>query len=200
MVTIGWEWTYVNSDPTYSIKLEPFIKTVASVQNEFNLAKFMYANFQFDLVPFKSNMFYMLTANPSQTCFGIGYSTEAITLRLYLNYYFMNCYKKIIANMADYTDSWTGTDAKWIDECTFPYNTAIIKIFENTYTESISDNAIIGGTSANQAGCFKYGSWTSWAPYLLSYGNLFLKGMGIATPDLDYEGKQHFSSPEFDLY
>ena len=134
MVQIGWQWAFVNNDPVFSIKLEPYVKTQMSVNNEFDLKRLLWANFQFDIIPFKSNLFYMLTIAPNQACFGVGYSAEAVTYRLNVNYYFMNCYKKMINNMADWKDSWTGSGAKWIDDCTPSENQPIVTIFENDYT------------------------------------------------------------------
>ena len=122
---------------------------------------------------------------------------EAVTARLNLNYYFMNCYKKIINNMADYKDAWTGTDAKWIDECAAPFNQPIIKVFENDFTEGVTETAIFGGTTINQAGCFKYGNWAAWAPYLLGVGRYVLKQFDL---DTDYKGNSHYSSKEYPLY
>ena len=134
MVQMGWEWNFVNNAPVFSIKWEPYVKSLVSVTNEFDLKRFLWANFQFDIIPFKSNMFYMATLAPSQMCFGIGYSAEAITYRLNVNYYFLNCYKKIINKMGDWKDSWTGSSAKWIDECTPSENQPIVTVFENDYT------------------------------------------------------------------
>ena len=61
MVKLGWDWGFVNLNNVFSIKLEPYITKVASLTNEFLLAKFMSFIFQLDIIEFKSNMFYMLT-------------------------------------------------------------------------------------------------------------------------------------------
>ena len=120
-------------------------------------------------------MFYKLIAAPDQFCIGIGYNTEAVTYKLNLNYHLMNCYKKMIGDMSDYRNAWTGKNAKWIDECTAPLSQDEIKIFENVYTQTISDTPVFGGTTVNEAGCFKYGNWAQWAPYLLGVGHYFAK-------------------------
>ena len=70
-------------------------------------------------------------------------------------------------NMADWDSSWTGKDAKWIDACTTPSSSPTITLKEITFTEAITSSAMLGGTSNNQPGCFKYGGWPSWAPYLV---------------------------------
>ena len=120
-------------------------------------------------------MFYMITAAPDQICYGIGYALQPITVRFDVNYYFMNCKKKVIANIGDYKDSWTGKSAKWIDECTPPDTSPIIRVFDIDFTKGIGETAVLGGTTTGKLGCFKYGNWTSWAPYLLGYGQWFLK-------------------------
>lgn len=112
----------------------------------------------------------MLTAAPDQVCFGVGYALQPITARLNMNYYFLNCKKSIILNMGDYKTSWVGKDAKWIDECVPPDISPIITMFNVEVAKGLSETAVIGGTTKNQQGCFKYGVWTTWAPYLLGYG------------------------------
>lgn len=171
MLTAGWTWDYVNANNIFSIKLEPYLTTVASSTTEFLLARLMSFIFQFDIVEFKSNLFYMVTAAPDQMCFGIGYALSSpVRVQLNMNYYFMDCKKKVISNMADSKDSWTGVDAKWIDECVPPATSPIISMFNVELAKGIQETAVIGGTTTGKQGCFKYGSWTQWAPYLLGYG------------------------------
>lgn len=200
MVQTGWEWAFVNNDPVFSIKLEPYIKTQASITNEFDLKKFLYANFQFDLIPFKSSMFYMVSLAPTQVCFGTGYSAESISSRINVNYYFMNCYKNMINNMGNWNETWTGANSKWIDDCVPTDNYPIVTIYEHTHTQAVTDVALLGGTSQNQAGCFKYGNWASWAPFLLNAGRYILKQMDVATPDLSYPGNQYYKTKDYDLF
>ena len=150
MVTAGWQWDYVNQNNIFSIKLEPYLTTVASTTNEFLLARLMSFIFQFDLIEFKSNMFYMITAAPDQMCWGIGYALQPIQVRLDVNYYFMNCKKKVIANIRDYKDSWTGKSAKWIDECVAPDTSPIIRIFDIDFTKGVGETAVIGGTTTGK--------------------------------------------------
>ena len=60
----------------------------------------------------------------------------------------MDCYKKMINNMGDWKDSWTGSNAKWIDKCEATNGAGqIVTIFENDYTQAVSDVAVLGGTS-----------------------------------------------------
>ena len=115
-------------------------------------------------------------AYPNQICFGIGYAMDVITVALKMNYYFMNCYKKIIDNMGDYKDSWTGKEANWIDKCEPPANTAVIKLFEDDLTKTVSETSLIGGKTQDEQGCIRFGGWSSWNPsvYVLKAGNYFL--------------------------
>jgi len=111
-----------------------------------------------------------MTIAPAQICFGTGYSFEAISLKIQLVYNFMNCYKKMTDNIADWDATFTGKDAKWIDACTTPSSSPTIKMKEITFTDSITESSTLGDTNMNKKGCFKYGGWTAWAPYLVGVG------------------------------
>ena len=102
--------------------------------------------------------------------------------------------------MADYKDAWTGTDAKWIDECAAPAGSAVITLLEDDWSEGVSATSLLGGQTQNSAGCFKYGNWASWAPYLLGVGQYVLDKMDVPMPDLSYPGNQHYTGKEYPLY
>ena len=61
---MGWEWDYVNQGGIFSIKLEPYLKTILGETHEFLLARLMNFIFNFDIIEFKSNLLYMVTAAP----------------------------------------------------------------------------------------------------------------------------------------
>ena len=53
----------------------------------------------------------------------------------------------MIDNMGDWKSTWTGKSAKWIDECKPSTNQPIVTLFENDFSQAITDTALIGGTT-----------------------------------------------------
>ena len=47
----------------------------------------------------------------------MGFETTPIDLGLTVSMKFIDCYKVIITDLCDFTSSWTGYDAKWLDNC-----------------------------------------------------------------------------------
>ena len=43
----------------------------------------------------------------------------------------MDCYKTILEDLCDFTDSWTGYEAKWFEECNLSNNAQIILMEED---------------------------------------------------------------------
>jgi len=50
-------------------------------------------------------------------CFGMGFETTPIDLSLTVSQKFNDCYKTIISDLCEFSKSWTGKDAKWLDNC-----------------------------------------------------------------------------------
>ena len=47
----------------------------------------------------------------------------------------MDCYKTILEDLCDFSDSWTGYKAKWFEECDRSNNAQIILMEEELYQE-----------------------------------------------------------------
>ena len=70
--------------------------------------------------------------------------------------------------MTDWTSTFYGPDAKWIDECTTSSSAGQIEIIDTALTEAITGQNILGGTAVNQWGCFQFATWSTSAPFFAS--------------------------------
>ena len=52
-------------------------------------------------------------------CLGMGWGTDSINLKLTTTYSLVDCYKTLLNDVSDWSDTWTGINALWIDSCTF---------------------------------------------------------------------------------
>jgi hypothetical protein len=50
-------------------------------------------------------------------CGSVGWKTEEIGFEVKTKMKFQDCYKYIIDDVFDWSDTWTGEDARWVDEC-----------------------------------------------------------------------------------
>jgi hypothetical protein len=48
-------------------------------------------------------------------CGGVGFDNEEIKYSASLAFKFQECYKDVIDDISDFSSSWTGYNAKWID-------------------------------------------------------------------------------------
>lgn len=55
----------------------------------------------------------------------------------------MDCYKTLLEDLCDFSDSWTGYEAKWFEECDRSNNAQII-LFEETFYKETTDKMIAG--------------------------------------------------------
>lgn len=125
MLRIGWEWgqKFGETDDTvpvkyYQVELVPYYEAQIYVQSLFNIEKLIYNEFTVDLAKFKMSYFFSMIINGDfEYCPGIGYETDKIDFAISTAFKFIDCYKIIIRDLCDFSTSWTGYDAKWLDEC-----------------------------------------------------------------------------------
>ena len=80
-----------------------------------------------------------------QVCFGLGWGSEAVNLKLTNTYTFVDCYKKWINDMTNWESVFSGADAKWIDACTTSSSAGAIEVIDSALTEAITGNNVLGG-------------------------------------------------------
>ena len=79
-----------------------------------------------------------------QSCWGTGITNDLIEMAISTAMKFPDCYKTIIADMCDFSGSWTGYDAKYIDECD-KSNDATIELNTVTFRDA-RDHKVMTGT------------------------------------------------------
>ena len=71
-----------------------------------------------DLGRFKVGWFFsMITNEEYSVCPGMGYEHDKMELLNSAHVRIEDCYKKIITDLCDYSQTWTGYETKWLDEC-----------------------------------------------------------------------------------
>lgn len=102
----------------------------------------------FDLDQFKANAFISLIFNENfEVCPGIGWEAERVLFRVLYTMKFWNCDKTLIDDLADYSTTWTGYDAKYFEDCTESNDEEII-LFEKEYREALEDQMFYGTVDA----------------------------------------------------
>lgn len=124
---------------------------------------------------FKTSIFFSgIFKNTGQICSGFGYQSEEVILYLTSLLDMYNCYKTLIADLCDWSNTFIGKDAKWIDDCSPAGNTSTLTIKKWTLQEKLYDTnlnddkliSLIGGTSYDNRGCWQFAQWTKWTPYV----------------------------------
>lgn len=114
----------------------------------------------FDLDQFKANAFISLIFNDKlQVCPGIGWDFERVLFRVLYSMKFWNCNKTLIDDLADYSRTWTGYDAKYFEDCSESNDEEII-LYEKEYREALEDQMIFGTVNAKSI-TFCYGLFGS---------------------------------------
>jgi len=71
-----------------------------------------------NLKKFKMGLFLSMIINSAfSVCGGIGMQEDAVDFALSTSVKLSDCYKKIVKDLCDFSSTWTGFEAKIIDEC-----------------------------------------------------------------------------------
>ena len=102
----------------------------------------------FSLDQFKTNVFLSLILNEEfDVCPGAGWESEVVLFKLLYAMKFWNCSKTLINDLADFSGTWTGYEAKYFEECS-QSNNADIELIEKTYRDAKTDIVWIGTADA----------------------------------------------------
>ncbi len=74
--------------------------------------------------------------------------------------------------------------ALWIDKCKPSEGGGQITLRTWKLSDSVNKSmgTILGGTSKDSAGCWKFANWTQWAPYIIQSGVQWLEDSGLVPP------------------
>lgn len=155
MVKAGWAWTQeYTSTPSsespvlkyYRVQLQPYLQMQANLISTLFVQNVWVNELTFDVDQFKMNVFISLIFNEEfDLCPGIGWDSEVILFKLVYAMKFWNCQKTLVNDLADFSSTWTGYDAKYFEECS-QSNNAEIELINKTYRDAKTDK-IWRGTS-----------------------------------------------------
>lgn len=80
----------------------------------------------------------------------MGWEADRLLFRVLYTMKFWNCSKTLIDDLADYSGTWTGFDAKYFEDCSESNDEEII-LYEKEYREAVDDEIFRGTVSATSA-------------------------------------------------
>ena len=102
----------------YQWEFQPFIEVKAQIISTLKLMNIWQQDLTIDLDQFKTNVFISLIFNENlQVCPGIGFDSEKILLKVLHAMRFWECKKTLIDDLADFSSTWTGVNAKYFEDC-----------------------------------------------------------------------------------
>jgi len=80
---------------------------------------------------FRLNTFFSMILNENfQLCPGLGWQTDQVNFKVLWTMKFWNCSKILLNDLADFSSTWTGYDAKYFDDCAQSSNAAEVVLYE----------------------------------------------------------------------
>jgi hypothetical protein len=94
----------------------PYLNIQSNLISKFHLQNIWSNSLTVDLDRFKTNYFISLIFNEDYgICPGFGFERQKVLLRVLWTMKFWNCQKTLIDDLADYSATWTGYDAKYFE-------------------------------------------------------------------------------------
>ena len=141
----------------------------------------MQQSYTIDLNKFKSAAFFSgIFKTTGQLCFGFGWESESIALKLGTMFDFQDCYKTMISDLCNWDSTFEGEDAKWFDDCSPSIGSSLVTLKNYILAEAISDMSFFGGTVTDGRGCWQFAEWTEWTPYVAQAGFKVLETLGMS--------------------
>ena len=104
-----------------------------------------------DINQFKAHTFFSLILNENfEICPGFGWQTEKVLFKMLYTMKFWNCAKTLVDDLADFSKTWTGYEAKYFEECAQSNNVEVI-LYEKEFFEANQGQEWYGTTNAKSA-------------------------------------------------
>ena len=102
----------------YRLQYKPYVKTHLLLESVFDIASIVYNELSFEIPRFQLDLFFsMIVTMNAEYCLGIGWNNDEVMVEITSQTELKDCYKKLIDNLCNPSSSWTGTNAKYIDQC-----------------------------------------------------------------------------------
>jgi hypothetical protein len=117
------------------------------------IARILQHSWDFELASFSADVYYsFLFSTEGQVCWGIGWDLDAINFIITSDLILKDCYKTIFYDICDFSTSWTGDYAQWIEECD-DSTSASTTIMDKSWP-AVSGQNTLGGVEDSGIGCF----------------------------------------------
>mgnify|MGYP007047735434 CR=1 FL=1 len=135
---------------------KPYVKTLIDIKWWLEIEKMMSNQLELSMSQFKTYFFYNLLFRQSgQFCYGFGWSSEPITLKLEFLLNFVDCYKNLITDLCKWDEVFINEDAMWMDSCTASLGSSLVKIQNWEISKFTGEKALLGGDSdTSTKGCW----------------------------------------------
>lgn len=87
-------------------------------------------------------------------CFGFGWGSDPVQVKLSTLFDFQDCYKTMIDDLCDWNKTWLGPEARRIDECKPSAGSSFVTIQDWLLAQNNIDQSLLGGTDVDGAGCW----------------------------------------------
>lgn len=85
-----------------------------------------------------------------EICPGFGWETQKVLFKMLYTMKFWNCEKTLVDDLADFSATWSGYEAKYFEECSQSNNVEVI-LYEKEMYEANSGQEWYGSTNAKSA-------------------------------------------------
>lgn len=153
MIQLGWEWKqlYAQTPDTvplrfYQLKFRPYAIGQAYIKQELDIKNLFYNLLIFDLAKFKYTPFFLATVTgDGYFCYGMGTENDLMKLQVLMSNRLMDCSKTLLKDLCNFSESWTGYNAKWLENCGQGYD-AEIRLWMYTLVKR-TENKVFWGTA-----------------------------------------------------
>ena len=178
VMKVGWAFDQtVNSNGdsvNWMIQWLPYIQAKIDFTSSFILQRLVTADLKFVFDEFKQKLvFSFLFQTDGQVCGGLGWKTDSVNFDILLNFFFQDCYKRLVADVCKLAIDDT---TKYVDECTNSSSPGDVKIEEWALARE-DKQFMLGGYNQGGPGCFKFAKWTKWAPFYAQYAQTTLQSL-----------------------
>jgi len=125
----------------------PYFETQALWSNILEIQKLILWDLTLDMNKFKTAFFYSIIFNEeAEYCTGYGYEVGAISILLETSFRVSDCYKQVIQDLCDFSSTWTGYEALWLDDCSLSSET-VVSLNKWDLVDEVTDEMFSGTTN-----------------------------------------------------
>lgn len=131
----------------YQIEFTPYLDTQALWSSVLEIQKLIEWDLTMFAPKFKTLLFFSLIINGNaEYCLGYGYEVDAIEISLQTSFRMSDCYKAVVRDLCDFSDTWTGYESKWLDDCNLS-DEIVVDINKWDVLDEIQDEMFAGTTN-----------------------------------------------------